>query len=62
MDNFVDSQITDRFKSGRQDVHDLIAPLVKLASESSSLVVGYEAHKWVFRRGDSYFSRLRHAC
>ena len=43
MDNFVDSQITDRFKSGRQDVHDLIAPLVKLASESSSLVVGYGA-------------------
>ena len=41
MESIVDSQITDRFKSGRQDVHDLIAPLIELASKSSSLIVGY---------------------
>ena len=60
MDNFVDSQITDRFKSGRQDVHDLIAPLVKLASESSSLVVGYGAPQVGVR--SEAIPRLRHAC
>lgn len=43
MDTTVDRQITDRFKSGRQDVQDLIAPLIELASQSSSLVVGYGA-------------------
>jgi hypothetical protein len=43
MESTVDSQITDRFKSGRQDVHDLIAPLIELASKSSSLIVGYGA-------------------
>jgi hypothetical protein len=43
MDNFVEREITDRFKSGRQDVHDLIAPLIELTQKSSSLVVGYGA-------------------
>jgi hypothetical protein len=43
MENLVDSQITDRFKSGRQDVHHLIAPLIELASRSCSLIVGYGA-------------------
>ena len=41
MDSTVDTQITDCFKSGRQNVQDLIAPLIELASQSSSLVVGY---------------------
>lgn len=41
MDSTVDSQITDCFKSGRQNVQDLIAPLIELASQSSSLIVGY---------------------
>ena len=41
MDGTVDSQITDCFKSGRQNVQDLIAPLIELASQSSSLLVGY---------------------
>ena len=43
MDYVADSQITDRFNAGRQDVHDLIAPLIELSARSSSLIVGYGA-------------------
>jgi hypothetical protein len=43
MDYVVDSQITDRFNAGRQDVQDLIAPLIELSARSSSLLVGYGA-------------------
>jgi hypothetical protein len=43
MDYVADSQITDRFNSGRQDVQDLIAPLLELSARSSSLIVGYGA-------------------
>ena len=41
MDYVADSQIIDRFNAGRQDVHDLIAPLIELSARSSSLIVGY---------------------
>lgn len=43
MDYVADSQITDRFNAGRQDVQDLIAPLLELSARSSSLIVGYGA-------------------
>ncbi|HEY5811290.1 MAG TPA: hypothetical protein VIT23_01385 [Terrimicrobiaceae bacterium] len=43
MDASPDNQITDCFNSGRQSVQDLIAPLLKLAAQSSSLTVGYGA-------------------
>lgn len=41
MKNPTDFQISERFASGQCDVDDLIAPLVDLTHESSSLVVGY---------------------
>jgi hypothetical protein len=41
MQNPTDFQISERFASGRCDVDELIAPLIDLTHESSSLVVGY---------------------
>lgn len=41
MKNPTDFQISERFANGQCDVDDLIAPLVDLTHESSSLVVGY---------------------
>jgi hypothetical protein len=41
MQNPTDFQISERFASGSCDIETLIAPLVDLTHESSSLVVGY---------------------
>lgn len=41
MDKFTDSEIAARFESGRQDVDSLVAPLISLAHDSSSLIVGF---------------------
>lgn len=41
MQNPTDFQITERFASGHYTLDDLIAPLIDLTHESSSLVVGY---------------------
>jgi hypothetical protein len=41
MTNSTDFQISERFTSGRCNVEDLIAPLIDLTHESSSLVLGY---------------------
>lgn len=41
MKNPTDFQISERFADGRCDVDELIAPLIDLTHESSSLVVGY---------------------
>jgi hypothetical protein len=41
MKSLTDQQICHQFESGAQDVDSLIAPLLQLAEESSSLIVGY---------------------
>jgi hypothetical protein len=41
MMNPTDLQITERFATGRRDLDALLAPLVDLTHESSSLVLGY---------------------
>lgn len=41
MTSLTDQQICHRFDSGAQDVDSLIAPLIALSQESSSLIVGY---------------------
>lgn len=41
MKSLTDQQICHQFESGAQDVDSLVAPLLQLAEESSSLIVGY---------------------
>ncbi len=41
MNTFTDDQIKKQFEAGRQDVNSLIAPLIALCEESSTLILGY---------------------
>jgi len=41
MDPYTDLQIKNTFESGKQDVDSLIAPLVELSKDSSTLILGY---------------------
>lgn len=41
MKSLTDQQISHQFESGAQDVESLVAPLLELAADSSSLIVGY---------------------
>lgn len=41
MNPYTDFQIKSQFQSGKQDVESLIAPLIELSQESSTLILGY---------------------
>lgn len=41
MNPYTDLQIKTNFESGKQDVESLIAPLIELSSDSSTLILGY---------------------
>lgn len=41
METLTDRKISNHYESGKQDLESLIAPLIELSEESSSLVVGY---------------------
>ena len=41
MNPFTDLQIKTTFEAGNQDVESLIAPLVELSNDSSTLMLGY---------------------